>query len=411
MQPHDGNTFSRLRIDNWRQFAHVSLDFHPTLTVLTGANASGKTTLLNILGRHFNWATQLLSIPVRTRSALSKTWKADGRTELEGARTIGHLCYSIHGETVEAPLQIHDGAQTYDVNILGQQLVPGVFISSHRSLSSYQQLANLPLQFSTSEALWSQFTGELLNRWRGHQSQRSPLSLMKEGLISAAIYGEGNSSVEPDPAAMDVWVGFQRVLKEVLPISLEFEGLAVRMPDLIVITRNSEFLLESMSGGVSAIIELTWQIFLRSQGFEEITVCIDEPENHLHPSLQRSLIPGLISAFPRIKFVVATHSPFIVTAVPDSNVYVLDNPDGNGVVSQLLEHASKSATSDSTLRRVLGLDTTVPVWVERRLQDVLDQFPTSGITPADLERLRLKLTELGMRDEFPAAVDALIERG
>jgi predicted ATPase len=411
MQPHDGNTFKQLRIDNWRQFADVNLDFHPTLTVLTGANASGKTTLLNILGRHFNWVTQLLSIPVRTGSSVPKTWKADDRAEAQGTRTIGHLCYSVQEQIVEAQLQISDGAPQYDVNILGQQLVPGVFISSHRSLSSYQQLASLPLQFSTSEALWNHFTGELLNRWRGHHSPRSPLSLMKEGLISAAIYGEGNSSVEPDPAAMDVWTGFQSVLKKVLPISLGFEGLAVRMPDIIVRTRNSEFLLESMSGGVSAIIELSWQIFLRSQGFESITVCIDEPENHLHPSLQRSLIPGLISAFPRIKFVVATHSPFIVTAVPDSNVYVLDNPDGSGVVSQLLEHASKSATSDATLRRVLGLDTTIPVWVEHRLQEVLDQFPTSGITPADLEGLRQKLTELGMRDEFPAAVDALIERG
>ena len=47
--------FRRLRISNWRQFRDLDLKFHGRLTVLTGANGAGKTTVLNLLSRHFGW--------------------------------------------------------------------------------------------------------------------------------------------------------------------------------------------------------------------------------------------------------------------------------------------------------------------------------------------------------------------
>lgn len=148
---------------------------------------------------------------------------------------------------------------------------------------------------------------------------------------------------------------FQQILGNVLPPSLGFVELVIRPPDVVIRTKDSEFLFESMSGGVSAIIELAWQIFLRSRDYAAFTVCIDEPENHLHPSLQRSLLPTLLNAFPGLTFIVATHSPFVVTAVPDSHVYVLDRED-DGVVARLLSRANMAASPDETLRRVLGLE-------------------------------------------------------
>jgi AAA domain, putative AbiEii toxin, Type IV TA system len=318
--------------------------------------------------------------------------------------------YDIQGSPISRSLNIHP-SQQYQVNIVEQPLfVPGIFIPSHRPLSIYEPLSALPLTFPPSEVLLQRYVEQLRTQAIGQRSGRTPLTSMKEALLAAAIYGEGNSSVQPNSEARRVWDEFQGVLRNILPDELMFERLVVRLPDIVVCTRTSQFLLESLSGGINAIVDLSWQIYLQSRDYDSFTVCIDEPENHLHPSMQRSLLPRLIKAFPHVSFIVATHSPFIVTAVPSSNVYVLANDqDENGVFSHLLDTANKAATSDETLRRVLGLDTTVPLWVEQRLQQTLSEFPASNLTKDDLERLRQRLIDLGLYEQFPNAIDSLIE--
>lgn len=47
--------FKRLKISDWRQFNEVSIDFHNKVTVITGSNGAGKSTVLRILAKHFSW--------------------------------------------------------------------------------------------------------------------------------------------------------------------------------------------------------------------------------------------------------------------------------------------------------------------------------------------------------------------
>ncbi len=398
--------FARLQIRDWRQFSEIDIRFHPRLTVLTGANASGKTTLLNLLSHHFNWFTQYLGVPIRS-PALSPQWQVDLRHTDQTTTTIGQLAYT-DGPT--SPILVSGGGAgypTYHLEIRAQKLVPGVFIASHRALSEYQPLKSLPSHFSTSEMLLDQFVSEVRNRLTGYQSGRTPLYQMKEAIVAAAIFGEGGRAVERNEEAAAIWDGFQEVLSSLLPKSLGFKGLRVRAPEVLIVSEGGEFLIDAVSGGVSSIMELAWQIFLRSRDHSAFTVCIDEPENHLHPSLQRSLIPSLLAAFPGLTFIVATHSPFIVTAVPDSAVYVLDYEE-HAVFSRLLDMVSKSATSDETLRRVLGMDTTAPLWVEKAVDAIIKSFPVEALSPGDLRRLRDQLHEIGLVDQFPAAIAALV---
>ena len=94
---------------------------------------------------------------------------------------------------------------------------------------------------------------------------------------------------------------------------------------------------------------------------------IDEPENHLHPSLQRALLPGLVKAFPQAQFIAATHNPFVVTSVQESNVVVLDFVDGRVESTQLKdEEVDRSATVNQVLTDVLGVPFPAPLWVEHR---------------------------------------------
>ncbi|MFK7979749.1 MAG: AAA family ATPase [Saprospiraceae bacterium] len=54
-------------------------------------------------------------------------------------------------------------------------------------------------------------------------------------------------------------------------------------------------------------------------------VMIDEIEQHLHPSWQRTIIPNLRKTFPNIQFIITTHSPQVLSNVPRENVFILED--------------------------------------------------------------------------------------
>ncbi|MFI8593829.1 AAA family ATPase [Microbacterium sp. NPDC078428] len=391
----EANTFSRLELSQWRQFSEVAIDFHPRLTVLTGANGAGKTTLLNVLAPHFSWAAQLVTSSARYRELGSGTHVA----------RVGQLSYS---NGVWTPIQevLTEQTTVQPLQIPSQQPVPGIFISSHRSISGYQALQNLPAKFSTADALLTQFANEVQTRYSGGNSRYSPLYRMKEALVAAAMYAYGNAAVVANSEARDIWEGFQDVLAKLLPRALAFRRLVVEDGDVWVKTSSSQFPLEAVSGGVSAVVELGWQIFLRGRGADSFTVCIDEPENHLHPELQRTILPTLLEAFPLATYVVATHSPFVVTSSRDSLVYALRNDEHGRVRSRQVRDINSSATSDETLMSVLGLDTPLPQWAEVELQRALTAVPDDPKAD-DLRLLRERLIAAGLGAQFPAAIDAL----
>lgn len=390
------NTFSRLTVSGWRQFSEVDIIFHERLTVLTGVNAAGKTTLLNLLSPHFSWSAQFLS----SRS---------GEQE-EQSGHIGRLTYSNNATALlVAPAAELSGVAIMHAQLLEQQPVPGIFISSHRSLSSYLALQSLPARFSEAETLLQQFSSEVQMRYQGGSSQYSPLYRMKEGLVSAALYGYGNDAVRANSEARMIWEGFQSILSMLLPEELQFERLAVADGELFFVCSHAEFPLEAASGGISALLELSWQIFLRSKGAEVFTVVIDEPENHLHPAVQRSFMPALLRAFPNVRFVVATHSPFVVTADADAFIYALERDGSGHVRSRRLDSVNAAATSDETLTKVLGLDSPLAIWAERDVAEAVSDLPINP-TVEDLRRLQWRLESLGLGDQFPAAIDAIVPK-
>ena len=78
---------------------------------------------------------------------------------------------------------------------------------------------------------------------------------------------------------------------------------------------------------------------------------IDEVDAHLHPSWQKTVLDGLLAAFPQAQFFVTTHSPLVLGSVRDAKVWLLEN----GKVSSVDQLYGK--TSDVILR---DYQTTVP---------------------------------------------------
>lgn len=92
---------------------------------------------------------------------------------------------------------------------------------------------------------------------------------------------------------------------------------------------------DQLSDGYSAIIDIVSDLMLRMEQNWIFTdnlctydlegiVLIDELESHLHIELQRKILPFLTSFFPRLQFIVTTHSPYILNSVSNALVYDLE---------------------------------------------------------------------------------------
>src|SRR5262249_34977805 len=60
-------------------------------------------------------------------------------------------------------------------------------------------------------------------------------------------------------------------------------------------------------------------------------VLLDEIDLHLHPSLQRALIPRLRETLPNVQFIVTTHSPLVLSSFDRAELVVLDRDSKGGI--------------------------------------------------------------------------------
>jgi AAA15 family ATPase/GTPase len=84
----------------------------------------------------------------------------------------------------------------------------------------------------------------------------------------------------------------------------------------------------TLSRGYSAIFNIVTELILRMENLKnkvydlEGVVLIDEIETHLHVDLQKNILPFLTDFFPKIQFIVTTHSPFVLSSI--SNAVICD---------------------------------------------------------------------------------------
>lgn len=92
------------------------------------------------------------------------------------------------------------------------------------------------------------------------------------------------------------------------------------------------FDFNSLSSGYAAVLDIVADLMLRMErksgrkfrfDFPGI-VLIDEIETHLHLDLQKKILDLLTTVFPKVQFVLSTHSPFILNSRSDVVIYDLE---------------------------------------------------------------------------------------
>ena len=320
---------------------------------------------------------------------------------------MGKLTYD---DGAVATLQVPTEGASFRVSIRGSQTMHGIYITSHRPVYTYQAVTEIPTEVQAGDQLFGQYLSTIRQYYQPNSRIQSPSHRLKAALISLATFGYGNKVVEPNDEARETFEGFSKVLSDVFPPNLGFRGITILMPEVILETKTGDFSLDAASGGIAALVDVAWQIYMRSRSGENFTVLIDEPENHLHPSLQRSVLPGLLAAFPQAQFIISTHNPFVVTSVRDSNVIALDFIDGR-VESANLQNVNRSANANQILTDVLGVPFPVPLWVEDEVEKIVNSVRDEELTAELLTTLKERLNLIGLGHLFPEVIDRLLPTG
>lgn len=136
-------------------------------------------------------------------------------------------------------------------------------------------------------------------------------------------------------------------------INNEFElyRVSVNRPDKKIFTLELSFkdgrviAFETLPMGYkrvfSLVIDLAYRSYILNENFESNgIVLIDEIELHLHPTLQQEILQRLQKTFPKIQFIVTTHSPLVISnfkANEDNKIIKLEH-DGNSYSNEPVEN-------------------------------------------------------------------------
>lgn len=129
----------------------------------------------------------------------------------------------------------------------------------------------------------------------------------------------------------------------------------------------------------------------------EGVVCIDELDDHLHPSLQARVVKAMQRTFPRLQFVISTHAPMVMTSVEDTEnnvVYRLDYQEN----SYLAEIVSVYGLDASSIIQFYLHQADKDIDVQRQLDDLFRLLDEERIEDA---KAKLSKLEAHFSDRLP----------
>lgn len=306
----------------------VEIDVMGKNLILTGGNGCGKTQLLNLL--HESLKKSIVDRQNHNEQGL--------------VRNIEHFKMLLES-TSKASSKYNDYLN--NINRWEKQLEetknPPIFVS---------ELERFVIRYHEGKALFSKFDAtrqanikasraavskEKLKQEATNERQgNSAATLFEEYLVShktSQAYAESPSIDNNQAEAKKIKEWFDKLendlgeLFEDQSLKLSFDS---KEQAFFIKQNNKEsYRLQQLSSGFSSILsvyaDLLTKVELRSIAPDEIdgVVFIDEIDAHLHVSLQRKIFSFLDKAFPRVQFIVTTHSPFVVSSVDDAVIYDL----------------------------------------------------------------------------------------
>jgi len=352
---------SKIRMQNFRCYTDFTMQFSPKVTVIVAENGRGKTAILDglaitmapylaafpgIKARNFqpNDVRMVVDVPqtqdelqikrmkyllpvvleteVKADDGKAYSWKRELKSVKGKTSSVSAKFVSDYGKRIADELN-QPGDQDIILPVLG-------YYGTSRMWNDSSLLKRKKVDLSRSsgyvECLEPSGSYNTFAQWFRYATESA---LEYDHIIAEKKLNKKNPYREILNAINKAIVTcIQSMGWTDLKYSFAAQNLLICHPE------KGELPLEAMSDGARSVISMAADIAYRMARLnpdmgEDVTlktsgvVLIDEVDMHLHPSWQQTVVNDLVKAFPKVQFIVTTHSPQVLTSVPADCIRIL----------------------------------------------------------------------------------------
>ena len=295
--------------------------------ILTGKNGSGKTSVLEALGRNLE-------------EAVSNRQKLEERNILSYEHQL-HILQKMEEKSCQA-----EELEKYIENLkkqLADTLAAGISLEFSKPAEavrySYQK-GEFILAYYKAERIFQADVSnhiekvELQDKYSITETPRQVFVKYLADLKVTEALARNNGKTEKADRIKQWFDSFTNLLRKIfgddsLELIFEEEGFSFRIRE----KGREPFDFNTLSSGFAAVLDIVLDLIVRMEKKTNRSfdfnipgiVLVDEIETHLHIELQKSVLELLTTIFPNIQFIVSTHSPFVLNSIQDAVIYDLEN--------------------------------------------------------------------------------------
>ena len=338
--------------------------------IITGKNGSGKTVLLNAVSTFFDMIKDDTSLGFLKLISSEEFWEKELSRRLnEVDKAPARTMLDHYKERVEL-MYGKVNVQFLNVGTVIEKYNKGEFIfafyQADRKVKMLEPKNPTKPQYNKKGNVKDTATSQFLN-------------FLSDLKIQEAL-ARNEKQIQDADEIKNWFVEFEKLLQQIFQdeaLKLEFN---YKDYSFKICTEGKRFKFTELSDGFAAALDIVADLILKMQDKDSLTrayekegiVLIDEIETHLHLGLQKIIMPLLTQVFPNIQFIVTTHSPFVLSSMPNAVAYDLEHRE---VLDDLTEYSYESLAEGyfgvktqssyaemqlNTLKELLGKE----VWTE-----------------------------------------------
>ncbi len=413
---------TRLRLNNYRCFKQLNIDFHPQLTVLVANNGGGKTSILDAITVAFGEYVKTFDEPLTPKDIANKSdIRLSSIDHNISADIVSFIKINEYWGIAERALSMQDRGVYYD-GYEYEKLLKQIISTKHlerdvllaqlykvETYSGTDKEVTLPVMaYYRTNRSWKKIdvNNELLNvmasRTIGYKdcfTNNGKYTLLTEWFkywTQASFASYRAASRRGEPSQRTVFDDYLDNIRNALNTCLEATGWYEIdfdfIKNTIVATHKDHGTLavSQLSDGIRTMIGLVADIAFRATklnghlGVEAAIktngiVLIDEIDMHLHPAWQQTVLQGFTKAFPLMQFIVTTHSPQVLSTVRKENIRVIEaiGEIGDGIYEANMPEFSPLAHPSSDALALIMDVLPTPDLLEDDLQQY-EQYVKNG---------------------------------